>query len=90
MDVRSHPSESSKRHCPAGAGLDRSEREVAWADLLDEHGVANAWNRRRFESAIRERMRAEEGRSMSAGDLQRGWPDTRQRLGERAPRGGAL
>lgn len=57
MDVRSHPCESNKRHCSAGAGLDRLEREVAWADLLDGLGIDHVRNRRGFESAIRKRMR---------------------------------
>jgi hypothetical protein len=57
MDVRSHPCESNKRHCSAGAGLDRLEREVAWADLLDGLGIDHVRNRRSFESAIRKRMR---------------------------------
>lgn len=57
MDVRSHPCESIKRHCSAGAGLDRLEREVAWADLLDGRGIGHVKNKRSFESAILKRMR---------------------------------
>lgn len=57
MDVRSHPCESNKRHCSAGAGLDRLEKEVAWADLLYGRGIDHVKNKRSFESAIRKRMR---------------------------------
>jgi hypothetical protein len=57
MDVRSHPCESSKRHCSAGAGPDRQEKGVVWADLLDDRGINCGKNKRSFESAIRKRFR---------------------------------
>lgn len=57
MDVRSHPCGCNKRHCSAGAGPDRLEKGVAWADLLDERSIAYVKNKRSFESAIRKRIR---------------------------------
>ena len=58
MDVRSHPCESRERHCSAGAGPDRLEKGVAWADLLDERSIDYRGDRRNIECAIRKRIRS--------------------------------
>ena len=59
MDVRSHPCESNKRHCSAGAGPDRLEKGVAWVDLLDDRDAMYAQRNdgRIYERAVRKRIR---------------------------------